>query len=42
MRCPLYSDARDKILHSPNRLYFNMNTIFYGSELLNGADDDEF
>ena len=40
--CSLYSEARSKIINSHNYLYFNINTIMHGCELLTGADDDDF
>ena len=42
--CSLYSEARSKIIkfNSHNYLYFNINTILHGCELLTGADDDDF
>ena len=41
-KCSNYNDQRNKILNSPNRLYFNLSTIKYGSTLLKGDNVDSF
>ena len=42
LKCPRFTVQRNKILNSPNRLYFNFNTIKYGNQLLKGQDRVEF
>ena len=42
LHCPLYTKYRQTISQTANALYFNMRTIFNGSELLRGDDEKEF
>ena len=41
LHCPLYTEYRQTISQTANALYFNMRTIFNGSELLRGDDEKE-
>ena len=41
-KCSNFNDQSTKILNSPNRLYFNLSTVKYGSSLLKGDDIDNF
>ena len=42
LRCLRFSTQRDVITNSPNAMYFNMNTINHGSDLLHGENLKEF
>ena len=41
-KCRNYDQQRRKILDSPNRLYYNLNRVKYGSELLKGENLENF
>ena len=41
-KCSNFNEERNKILNSPNRLYYNLSTMKYGCTLLKGENVDTF